>query len=659
DVLEGRYPATATLQNVHADAAAAEWLGNATHLRNAAQWLTNVLRAVEPYSHDAIAVALDDDQGAYLDNDTWPAPHWHDYVRWLHATVAGVVGPRVPLFINTYEMKVPSASPAWAWGNWYQGGSYRLSAHDLADLDFATGLLQTQPRVPVMQSEFQAGWLQGADEAAPRPSDPSSTALALAELLRDGVHGIVNFPVQDTVYPHGWEAPWANWSYTWDAALTVDLHGSSRYKPTADFGEIIKRYGTLLARTYVAADASVVWPPSLFAPGTLSNADFAALASATVAMQRACNARGIGCTLADLSNIGDRSARPLLLPLAPSDALMRRMLPAAAARLRALRASGRLVLDLSAVQRSSLSPKTPNVTLLLADDASYGFIVAINPSASKRHISAITVHLAHRALKVFGFTLPAGSARVVPISARSVTQSPSLLDSAQADIATPPPFSDPDGTSIANARLRVVFAPFAGARIAELSDGHGNAATSIGLLRDAIDPEPPASSRDYIAAYTHPLPAGTFNRRYVCNRLDVLTTIHFKCSYDAPDLPGGGGHFERSLTLPAGSNELILDEDFEPRDPRSTARLESVSGFAFGSGDAIIRSAGGTAIGILHLHRLTLLRWDAGDAARIVLRTTRGAEIVTLIFARRSVKLRLGVVTAANVAEARRFVETP
>ena len=26
DVLEGRYPATATLQNAHADAAAAEWL---------------------------------------------------------------------------------------------------------------------------------------------------------------------------------------------------------------------------------------------------------------------------------------------------------------------------------------------------------------------------------------------------------------------------------------------------------------------------------------------------------------------------------------------------------------------------------------------------------------------------------------------------------
>ena len=81
---------------------------------------------VAPYSDDVIAIALDDDQGAYLDNDTWPAPHWHAYIDWLRRTVASVVGPHVPLFINTYEMKVPSASPAWAWGNWYQSDAYRI-----------------------------------------------------------------------------------------------------------------------------------------------------------------------------------------------------------------------------------------------------------------------------------------------------------------------------------------------------------------------------------------------------------------------------------------------------------------------------------------------------------------------------------------------------
>ncbi len=50
DVLEGRYPATATLQNAQADAAADEWLRNATHLAESQQWLQSVLRAVAPYA---------------------------------------------------------------------------------------------------------------------------------------------------------------------------------------------------------------------------------------------------------------------------------------------------------------------------------------------------------------------------------------------------------------------------------------------------------------------------------------------------------------------------------------------------------------------------------------------------------------------------------
>ncbi|MGC2242771.1 MAG: beta-galactosidase, partial [Candidatus Aquilonibacter sp.] len=55
DVLEGRYPATATLQNAHADAAADEWLHNPVHLRYAASWLHDVLTAIAPWSHDVIA----------------------------------------------------------------------------------------------------------------------------------------------------------------------------------------------------------------------------------------------------------------------------------------------------------------------------------------------------------------------------------------------------------------------------------------------------------------------------------------------------------------------------------------------------------------------------------------------------------------------------
>jgi amino acid transporter len=651
DILEGRYPATATLQNAHADAAGAEWLANAQHLGSAGQWLTSVLRTVEPYSRDVIAIALDDDQGAYLDNDTWPGPHWHAYVDWLRATVASVVGPRVPLFINTYEMKVPSASPAWAWGNWYQGGSYRIGEHDLSDLDFATGLLQTQSHFPVMQSEFQAGWLQGADEGAPRPSDPSNTAIALAELLRDGAHGIVNFPVQDTIDPHGWEAPWANWSYAWDAALTVDLRASARYAPTRAMGDLIRRYGGALARTHVAADAAIIWPPSMFVPGSLNNADFTAFADATIAMRRDCNARGLTCTLVDLHTLS--SAAPLLLPVLPSGPAIGRVEPWAASRLQELRQAGRLLADPSAVQVAARERRPAWTTLLSADSGAYAFLVAVNPSDATRRFGHIVVSLRGRARTVAPFSIASRSMRVIPIgiSAAPTTGAPVPR------LGTPPPFRDPDGTSIGNGRLSVVFAPFAGARVAELGNGRENAATSIGLFRDAIDPEPHASSRDYIAAYTHPIAAGTFNRPYSCSRNDALTTARIACSYDAPDLPQGGALFTRTLTLAGGSDELVVDESFTPHDARSTARLESISGFVFTAGEELLKASGGDALGVLHGQQLTILRWRHGDVARMDLRATRGAEVVTLIFARRSVEMRLGVRAVQNVAEAQRLLD--
>jgi amino acid transporter len=654
DVLEGRYPATATYQNAHADAAGAQWLSNDTHRANAAGWLRDVLRAVEPYSGDVIAIALDDDQGAYLDNDTWPAPHWRAYIGWLRATVAAVVGDAVPLFINTYEMKVPSASPVWAWGNWYQSGAYRIGAHDLGDLDFATGLLATQARFPMMQAEFQAGWFQAADEAAPRPSDPSNTALALAELLRDGVRGVVNFPLQDTIYPHGWEAPWANWSYAWDAALTSDLHASARSVPTRAFGDLVRQYGPLLARTHVATDAWIVWPARLFPPGSLSNGDFAAIAAGVVAMQRSCNARGLSCTLIDLAEYDDRALRSkvLLFPLTADDPLMRR-LERPAARLQRLRDAHTLLFDTSAVRAVRRYARTANLTLLLADDASYGFLVATNPSAQRRRVSLGSVRLADRLIPVRPFDLQPGGARVVPVGLAPLRADAQPVPA----FATPPPFVDSGGIELANQHLRVVFAPFAGARIAEFVSAGAAAATSIGLLRDAVDPEPTPSSRDYIASYTHPLPAGTFNRPYQCDRLDVLTTQRVSCSYDAPDLPSGGALFTRTLTLTGNGSELVVGEEFAPHDARSTARLVDVSGFAFLPGDLLLSSRDGTALGILHHDSLTTLRWRPGDVARVVLRRTRGAEIVTLVFDRRAVQLRLGMQRVASAAEARGVID--
>jgi amino acid transporter len=655
DVLEGRYPATATLQNHDADAAGAEWLANETHRRYAARWLADVLQTAAPYAKDVIAIALDDDQGAYLDNNTWPAPRWRAYIEWLRSTVRSVVGPRVPLFLNTYEMKVPAASPVWAWGNWYQSNAYRIGAHDLADLDFATGLLQTQTRVPLMQAEFQAGWLQGADEAAPRPSDPSNTVLALNQLLRNGAHGIVNFPVQDTIYPDGWEAPWANWSYAWDAAFTVELGSSARYGPTAAFGDSIRRYGGLLARTHPEADAGIIWPPTLFLPRALTNDDFQAFADATAAMQHQCATLGLTCKLIDLA-YADRATlkelRALAMPILPSARLTAVMQPRLAAQVSQLRRSGRLVRDLSLLAGRARA-RTIDATILLGDDRSFAFIAATNPSDEVRSIGPITVKLAHRDVLVPAFALPARSARFIPVGVRSVAPGRFTMGYAP---ASPPPFSDDGALSFRASGLSVAFAPSAGARIAELAaPGFTNAATSIGLLRDAVDPEPTPSARDYIAANTHPLPAGTFNRTYGCVDTQILTQLQERCAYDAPDLPQGGARFERILTLDKNGNKVVVDLRYTPHDPESPTRLESISGFAFSPGDLLLTP--GTAIGILHGTRLVMLRWSPGDVARVGLRQTRGAELVTLVFARKSVELWLSVLTARDATEAQRLLD--
>ena len=121
------------------------------------------------------------------------------------------------------------------------------------------GMLQTQSGVPVMSSEFQAGWLQAANETKPRAAAPENTTIALHKMLQMGVRGVVNFPVQDTRNPAGYEAPWANWFYAWDAALDVDGNPSPRYAPTAAFGALVERYGPLLATMQPQADRAIAW----------------------------------------------------------------------------------------------------------------------------------------------------------------------------------------------------------------------------------------------------------------------------------------------------------------------------------------------------------------------------------------------------------------
>lgn len=699
DVLDGRYPATATLQNQHADAAAQEWLHNPVHLHYAANWLREVLSAIAPWSHDVIAVALDDDQGAYLDNDTWPAPHWHEYVAWLKREVESTAGRRVPVFINTYEQRVTADSPVWAWGDWYQSDAYRIGEHDRDDIDFSTDLLGTQPHVPIMMAEFQAGWLQGASEGEPRPAAPSNTTLALSELLADGVHGVVDFPLQDTINPAGWEAPWANWAYDWDAAITACTQCnpqalfSARAAATRAFGEIVARWGSALAQTHVAVDAHVIWPESLF--GSSRNDRAYAYARAVKRLLAACRAQRLTCDLTDLiyggGAVASRSSLPYVLPI-PLDSAVT---PLARKRLSAIQQRGLLREGIVGIRPRHVCGNHRAI-FLESDGGASGFVVVQNWSNRETSAGPYVVHLHSHVFRTNVKRISSRSATLLPIGHVRASAKPRhavseiLVDDSDMiafggglwpfgpHVVVRPgvwrydPFEDGfrevafvssvmhDGT-----RTVAMLAPNAGARIDDLATQIAEAsfiiahnfASTIGLLRDAVDPEPAPSARDYIAAFTHPIPAGTFNRQYACARAHAgELAAALTCSYEAPDIPTGGAEFERTLTMNPRTGELDVTEAMTPRDRTSGAHLKSISGFAYHSGDVAL--TGESCFGIYDPSSRALGRicWNPAELASYEVRQTRGAAILTLHFRVNHVEMRLGVFPANSEAQARALV---
>jgi hypothetical protein len=176
----------------------------------------------------------------------------------------------------------------------------------------------------------------------------------------------------------------------------------------------------------------------------------------------------------------------------------------------------------------------------------------------------------------------------------SLTRTPGAnppVDTARAVVRTEDPFRDgEDSLVITNGILHVVVSPFAGARIFVFSPELGrhverdpthvrmNEVTTIGDFRDGVQSPPTASPRDYIAAYTHPMDAGTFNRQYACNIASASGKYaEVRCTYDAPDLAATPVHFEKTFRLEVGSRTLEVTM-------RSSAPATSISAILDGPG---------------------------------------------------------------------------
>ncbi|MFN2527505.1 MAG: beta-galactosidase [Candidatus Baltobacteraceae bacterium] len=638
DILEGRYPATATLQNAHSDDAAAEWMNNPVHMKYAPRWLRRVLTEIKPWSSDVIAIALDDDQGAYIDNQTWPAPHFQAYLKFLDSVVHGVTGPNVPTFINTYQMKVTASSPVWAWGNWYQSDAYSIGEHDRSQLEFSTALLQTQPHFPVMVSEFQAGWLQGPDETQPRAADPTNTELAIGTMLQMGAHGIVNFPVQDTWNPSGYEAPFANMFYSWDAALSPSLVHQARYGPTKRMGALLERFGSRLAQTHRIADAAILWTPTSLDPQAVTNRSFYDASAKVIAALQWCRTNSLVCDVLD-SHFADAMTR---------------------ARYRSVIDPDHVTLDAAFVAKlraaSPLPDAVPNVTLLAGPRERFGFLVATNYNATPMHYTATRVRLASHEYRMGAVDIPARSTRLFPIALPTGYREPAKPGT-EKDSATWNPAGD-DPLLLQNTLVQLAIFPDAGARALQFIDRKGgrNVFTSIGALRDDVaDPLPP-SNRDYIAKYTHQFPAGTFNRPYAATIIrnnQAGTEAYF--SYEAPDLAPRPVTFARSITLTEGSRTFQVSYDADASTPTRTINSITAGNDAIQLGSI---HAGGVAVFSSKTGTLATVSWIPSDITDGTFTVKADSAVVILVLKEGATRrVTFGNFTAHNAAEAQAILD--
>ena len=618
DVLEGRYPATATLQNAHSDAAAEEWMRNRTHVQYAARWLHRVFQEAKPYRSDIVAVALDDDQGAYIDNETWPGPHFHEYMHRLAALVHRDL-PGMPVFINTYQMKVTASAPVWAWGNWYQSDAYSIGEHDRAQIAFSTALLQTQePARPVMVSEFQAGWLQGAGQPRPRAADPSNTELALHSFLQAGAHGVVNFPVQDTLNPAGWEAPWTNAFYGWDAALSVQLTPQGRFAPTRRFGELVARYGDALAQTHPAADAAVAYMTSAYNAAQIANAAVMQIAAATVSAQQGCVAARITCDLVDLRFDSVQRLRHYPSIVIPDAGVHLSYSPTVQQKIDAYRASGgRIVATPAAAQvRNPHAGGIPNAVLLVSNDRRFGFVDIVNYTSHAIRLKAARVHDGSFSANAGPLTVAPRSGLLVPLNVRAhaVTLPPlaAVREPARAVPLREDSWIVPGAGDIVlrGARTQLLISPCAGGRAFVFEDlrSRDNLFTTIGGLRDTWSPALAPSPRDYIAKYTHPIATGTFNRCYAASRSNGTVSLQ----YAAPDAPPHGARFLKGITLtPDGFSETLYSAFVNGR----SERAQQLTSFALPRGTRVFRAHNGIALYDAARRRVVLAAWDSGIIA--------------------------------------------
>ncbi|MGH9815208.1 MAG: beta-galactosidase, partial [Candidatus Acidiferrales bacterium] len=351
DRLEGRYPPFANLNARNAEEAAQACLDNPTHMTYTHKWLARIAAELAPYSvrrthqreipaekrgrppqiEDAsgplLFVQLDDDLAIGRANYAGPA-FWR-YVGELRGSLAAG-GLDVPAFINPFDPRVAAAGAALAqpvgvMGQWYLRAEAKprtedalprtLGASDASAIEYLTESLKTQPAFPPMMIEYNAAWYTPYDDPRPTEIPRENTLLSSRLLIAQGLAGINHFPVQDTLAPAGYEVPWSNRHFRWDAALDLNAARQPRARAVERTGQLLAMWGEWLGGSHERADFGIVNPTGAFAQEKLARADVVAVSAAVARLMRLGTAAGLTSELLDAHHqpVEQLLRHPLLL----------------------------------------------------------------------------------------------------------------------------------------------------------------------------------------------------------------------------------------------------------------------------------------------------------------------------------------------------------
>lgn len=280
-ILEGRYPRLSALQYDKSEQAASEYMQNETHLKYTRQWYKDVLQLAEPMLADRggpiLNIQIDDDQA--IGRQNYNGPQFWKYMDLLRGYAKEFThGAAIPYYINGADMRVNAAAndalpePIWNTGQDYQmtGEGGYSSLYEAAKNKFFTEILKTEPVTPPGIIEFQAGWFIDEKNTYARSTSPTNTLMASRVMFQNGMKVLNYYPLNDTLYPAGYECQWANWFYGWETAVNYAGEETGRAPYVRRNGRLVAGMGALLGSAHLLADAAMIHPMAAFPQAELT-----------------------------------------------------------------------------------------------------------------------------------------------------------------------------------------------------------------------------------------------------------------------------------------------------------------------------------------------------------------------------------------------------